>query len=128
LVKRWVNSRRRFALQEDRKYVSAEIQRLEEESSASRTLSDITDGQIVQLLAKAAGNILHRHREKLKDFLKLLIEKVFYDPETSACRIHYQIGIENRNRVASPRVRRSIPVLRGISFLTLASRSRSASS
>jgi len=33
---------------------------------------------------------------------KLLIEKVVFDPETGACRIHYQIGIENRNKLASP--------------------------
>ena len=61
-------------------------------------------------------------QENLKDALRSLIDQGVLDPETLDLRIHYRIGLDGRNRVASPRVRDSIPVLRGISTLRLPSR------
>jgi hypothetical protein len=49
-------------------------------------------------------------REGLKDMLASLADKVVLDPANLECRIHRRIGIEGRNRVASPRGCHSIPV------------------
>lgn len=43
------------------------------------------------------------HRESLKDILGTLAERIELHPETLKCRLHYRIGIENRNKMASPR-------------------------
>ncbi len=51
------------------------------------------------------------HREALKDFLGTFTEKILLDPDSLECRIHYKIGIENRNKVASPRGLDLIPHL-----------------
>jgi hypothetical protein len=42
-------------------------------------------------------------REALKDFLACLTERIVLDPHSLDCQIHYRIGIEGRNKVASPR-------------------------
>ena len=41
--------------------------------------------------------------EALKDMLASLTEKIVLDATTLECQIHYRIGIEGRNRLASPR-------------------------
>jgi hypothetical protein len=48
-------------------------------------------------------DIASMDREALKDMLGSLAEKVVLDPVGLSCRIHYRIGIEGRNKLASPR-------------------------
>jgi len=59
--------------------------------------------------------------ESLKDTLASLADKVVLDPAALECWIHYRIGIERRNRVASSRGRDSIPVLCAVSAVPLSS-------
>ncbi len=42
-------------------------------------------------------------RENLKDFLSTLIEQVTLDPVSHECQVNYRIGMDLRNKVASPR-------------------------
>ena len=53
----------------------------------------------------------HLDREKLKDFLFTICERVTLDAETLTARIHYKIPLTRRNRVASPRRLSEIPKL-----------------
>ncbi len=53
--------------------------------------------------ARRTGRYGPRHRESLKELLGMLTEKVLLDPESLEGDIHYRIGIENRNKMASPR-------------------------
>ena len=43
-------------------------------------------------------------REALKDMLGNLLDQVELDPDTLACRLHYHIGVESWDKVASPKV------------------------
>lgn len=42
-------------------------------------------------------------REALKDMLASLAEKIVLDPASLECEIQYRIGIQGRNKLASPR-------------------------
>jgi hypothetical protein len=42
-------------------------------------------------------------REALKDMLASPAENVVLDPATLDCQIHYRIGLDGRNKLASPR-------------------------
>jgi hypothetical protein len=41
-------------------------------------------------------------------------ERIEIDPDTLECSIHYRIGWEGRNKVASPRGRAAIPAFRAV--------------
>jgi site-specific DNA recombinase len=90
-------------LEQQRKAVLEELARLEKESGLNSQLAEITEPMVKQLLRGVVEEIQAMDREGLKDMLASLADKVVLDPANLACRIHYRIGIEGRNRVASPR-------------------------
>ncbi len=49
------------------------------------------------------AEIVRLRRGSIKDFPGILTEKILLDPDSLECRIHYRIGIKNRNKMASPR-------------------------
>jgi hypothetical protein len=83
--------------------VLEELARLEKESGLNSQLAEITELMVKQLLRGVVQEIQAMAREGLKDMLASLADKVVLDPANLECRIHYRIGIEGRNRVASPR-------------------------
>ena len=58
---------------------------------------------VKQLLRGVVEEMQSMEREALKDMLASLAEKVVLDPTSLECQIHYRIGIQGRNRLASPR-------------------------
>ena len=60
-------------------------------------LSGITDRQIEILLGDTARRILACERERLKDFLQQLVERIEFDAHSGACSIQYAIGIDWRS-------------------------------
>ena len=55
------------------------------------------------MLDAMAGDMVRLDRDKLKDFLFAICERVTLDAKTLTARIHYKIPLLRRNRVASPR-------------------------
>src|SRR5689334_8279767 len=65
--------------------------------------AQISEPAVRQLLRGAVQEIEVMDREGLKDMLSSLAKKIVLDPANLECQIHYRIGIEGRNKLASPR-------------------------
>lgn len=90
-------------LETQRNSLVAEISRVEQERQFSTALGDITEKQVAQLLEGVIEQMQGMRREALKDMLGNLLDQVELDPDTLACRLHYRIGVESWDKVASPR-------------------------
>ena len=90
-------------LEQQRKLLLEEIARLEKENGLTVQLGKVTEPMVKQLLNGVVEEMHSMHREGLKDMLASLAEKIILDPANLECQIHYRIGIEGRNKVASPR-------------------------
>ena len=90
-------------LEQQRKTLLEEIARLEKENGFNAQLAHITEPSVRQVLNGVVAEMRSMDREALKDMLGSLAEKVVLDPVGLSCRIHYRIGIEGRNKLASPR-------------------------
>jgi hypothetical protein len=90
-------------LEVQRKVFAAEIASLEREQGVNAGLATITEPAVKQLLGGVVEEMHLMRREALKDMLASLAEKVVLDPATLECQIHYRIGIDGRNELASPR-------------------------
>ncbi|MBK9132469.1 MAG: recombinase family protein [Gammaproteobacteria bacterium] len=80
-----------------------EIERQEKEYTAASLLDNITETHVERFLGGIAENMEIMDREGLKDFLSSLIGQITLNPTTHECQIDYRIGIDLRNKVASPR-------------------------
>jgi len=76
---------------------------LEKEQGINAGLATITEEAVKQLLGGVVEELRLMRREPLKNMLASLAEKVVLDPASLECQIHYRIGINGRNRLASPR-------------------------
>jgi len=65
--------------------------------------AQISEPAVRQLLRGAVQEIEVMDREGLKDMLSSLAKKIVLDPANLECQIHNRIGIEGRNKLASPR-------------------------
>ncbi len=66
-------------------------------------LGNITEANVKRFLGGIAENMESMEREGLKDLLRSLIEQITLDPRSHECQINYRIGVDLRNKVASPR-------------------------
>ena len=107
-------------LESTRRNLITDLDRAEQEQIARRALSDLTEERVRALLSETLVNMLEADRGNLKDLLRTIVERIELDPVTLECRIHYRIGIESRNSLASPRGSGPIPVLRLVSLLRVA--------
>ena len=90
-------------LEKQRTSLAAELAQLEREQESLDALKKITEKDVRRVLNGILEDMDTMHREALKDLLGTLTEKILLDPDSLECRIHYRIGIENRNKMASPR-------------------------
>lgn len=90
-------------LETQRNTLVTEINRLDQERQFSAVFGDITEKQVAQLLEGVIAQMQGMQREALKDMLGNLLDQVELDPDTLACRLHYRIGVESWDKVASPR-------------------------
>jgi DNA invertase Pin-like site-specific DNA recombinase len=90
-------------LESQRQHLVEELARLEQETAASMALAEVTEPQVKHMLAGVVEEMQAMRREALKDFLACLTERIVLDPVSLDCQIHYRIGIEGRNKLASPR-------------------------
>jgi len=67
------------------------------------------------LLDSSAKKLDEIDRETTKDVLSTMIDRITLDPVSMECCIHYQIGVDGRNSVASPRGVDLIPRLQAAS-------------
>jgi hypothetical protein len=114
-------------LEQERKSLLDEVRRLEQEDQAAKMIKSINEHHVRKLLQGIADNMQHMNREALKDMLASIVDRIELDPTDWTCQIHYRIGIEGRNKVASPRVTETIqqkPITTGIIVVRLRKRAR----
>ena len=90
-------------LEEQRKLVAADIASIEKEQGINAGMAKVTEPMVKQLLCGVVEEMRVMRREALKDLLAALAEKIVLDPTNLDCQIHYRIGIDDRNKLASPR-------------------------
>jgi len=90
-------------LEQQRKLLAEEIAQTDREHGINAQLSEVTEPAVKQLLRGVVEEMRSMQPEALKDMLAALTEKIVIDATTLECQIHYRIGIEGRNRLASPR-------------------------
>ena len=101
-------------LERRRSILVEEVMRLEKEYMAASLLDCITETHVQKFLVGIAENMDETDREAMKDFITPLVERITLDPASHECQINYRIGLDLRNKVASPRLRAEWPVLRRI--------------
>ncbi len=70
---------------------------------------------MARLLREVAEDLGQLDRESTKEMLSTLVDQIALDPRTLECQVHYRIGLSDRNKVASPRGHKAIPVLEAVS-------------
>ena len=89
-------------LERERKLLLDEARRLVQENEAAEAMKDITENDVRKLLQSIADDTQRMDREALKDLLSSGVDRMELDPGDWTCQIRYRIGIEGRNKVASP--------------------------
>ena len=90
-------------LERDRKVLVREMDQARRDAATAAAARSVTDDQVNRMLDAMASDMERLDREKLKDFLFTICERVTLEAETLTARIHYKIPLMRRNRVASPR-------------------------
>ena len=98
-------------VERERAAIAARIEELEEQDRQAAAMTQITEDHARRLLADMATEIRSYDREQLKDWLAAIIDRVELDPRSLNCEIHYRIPLNRRNRVASPGLGHSIPLV-----------------
>jgi site-specific DNA recombinase len=96
-------------LEQERKRLTRRVDELQAEARAARAAGAITEVQVTEILDALAADMTTFSRERLKEFLSTILERITLNPDGLSARIHYKIPLNSRNRVASPRVEKSIP-------------------
>mgnify|MGYP006286655427 CR=1 FL=1 len=89
-------------LERDRAVLLQEVQRLEDENAPAMALARVTEADLRRALQTAAAYVAALDRERLKDLLQQLIERIELDPATWERVVRYRVGLAERNRLASP--------------------------
>ena len=76
---------------------------MEKENNAADIVSRLDEDYIAAALADLANKLAEIDREATKDVLSTMVDRITLDPVSLDCCIHYQIGVDGRNNVASPR-------------------------
>jgi site-specific DNA recombinase len=90
-------------LERRRNLLAEEVTRLEKEYMAASLLDCITETHVQKFLVGIAENMDEMDREAMKDFITTLVERITLDPASHECQINYRIGLDLRNKMASPR-------------------------
>ncbi len=102
-------------LERQRKAMEGELLQAGAAYRAAAAARALTEERVTALLAAAAEDMKTMDREKLKDRLASLVERITLDPDSLDCQIHYRIAA--RESGASPREGAEIPILRLIRTL-----------
>ncbi len=90
-------------LEGKRKRLAQEIAELQQQVQESKSAADLSEADVANALSMLADQVRRVDREKLKDLICRLCERILLDPDTLDCEIHYRIRIDDRISMASPR-------------------------
>jgi site-specific DNA recombinase len=90
-------------LEADRKRLAREMEQARRDAATAAAARAVTEDQVGRMLDAMAEDMARLDRDKLKDFLFTICERVTLNPETLSARIEYRIPLLRRDRMASPR-------------------------
>lgn len=90
-------------LEAKRKLLQEEVARTEKDHQARLTMSKVTDDMVRNVLKTLSNDFEELPKDKWKELIRGLVEKIELDPESLGCQIHYRVAITNRLSMASPR-------------------------
>lgn len=106
-------------LERDRKELAREIEQARRDATTAAAARAVTEDQVGRMLDAMASDMQRLDREKLKDFLNSICERVTLNPNAVTFGIHYKIPLASRNRVATPRGDDSIPHGKIVSYVRM---------
>lgn len=96
-------------LEKDRKAIAREVDQARRDASTAAAARAVREDQVSRMLDAMASDMARLDRDKLKDFLFTICERITLNPATLTARIHYKIPLARRDRLASPREGQAIP-------------------
>jgi DNA invertase Pin-like site-specific DNA recombinase len=96
-------------LERERKQVMREMDQARRDAAAAAAARAVREDQVGRMLDAMAADMARLDRDKLKDFLFTICERITLNPQGLTARIHYKIPLARRDSVASPREHQPIP-------------------
>jgi DNA invertase Pin-like site-specific DNA recombinase len=109
-------------LEQIRQATEARQQQVQREKQRTQILQNITAADVRIALQAMATDLVTLDRERLKDLLRNLLDRIVFNPADLTCCIHYRISISNGGLVASPRELDDFPKLTAHSKVSLPNR------
>ena len=106
-------------LEADRKRLQREADQARRDAATAAQARAVTEEQVGRMLDAMAGDMERLDRDKLKDFLFTICERVTLNPETLTARIEYRIPLMRRDRLASPREAEAVPLVRSVGYVRI---------
>lgn len=107
------------ALERDRKQLVREMDQARRDAATAAAARAVSEEQVGRMLEALGSDMRRFDREKLKDFLQAICERVTLNAETLTARIHYRIPLARRDRMASPRTPESVPTAKITSYVRI---------
>lgn len=106
-------------LETDRKRIAREIEQARRDAATAAAARAVTEDQVGRMLDAMAQDMERLERDKLKDFLYTVCERITLNPETLTARIDYRIPLFRRDRLASPRGLEAVPHVRTVGYVKI---------
>ena len=101
-------------LEQDRKRLEREMEQARRDAAIAAQARAVTEDQVNRMLDAMANDMERLDRDKLKDFLFTICDRVTLNADTLSARIHYKIPLVRRDRLASPRGFDAVPHVRTV--------------
>lgn len=106
-------------LETDRKRLAREMEQAKRDAATAAAARAVTEDQVGWMLDAMAADMASLDREKLKDFIFSICERITLNPEALTAGIHYKIPLMRRDRLASPRTADPIPLGKAVSYIKI---------
>lgn len=106
-------------LEVDRKRIAREMEQARRDAATAAAARAVTEDQVGRMLDAMASDMEQLDRDKLKDFLYTICERVTLNPDTLTARIEYRIPLVRRDRLASPRESEVVPHVRTVGYVKI---------
>lgn len=104
-------------LERERKAIAKEMDQARRDADTAAAARAVREDQVARMLDAMATDMERLDRDRLKDFLFSICERVTLNPATLTARIEYKIPLVRRNSLASPRGFEPIPLGKAVSYV-----------
>lgn len=106
-------------LERERKRVAKEMDQARRDAATAAAARAVREDQVERMLDAMASDMQRLDRDRLKDFLFSICERVTLNPATLTARIDYKIPLIRRDRLASPRTTEAVPLGKAVGYVKI---------